>query len=104
MFPPPAVTGHNGGDPASVKKLKAGEGLWEVRKDILGWMMDGATRCIELTEKKQTAIAKELRRMLRIKSGANFSDLERLVGKLRHAAIGTPEGSRSWDHSTGSWR
>ena len=23
----------------SVKKLKTGEGLWEVRKDILGWMM-----------------------------------------------------------------
>ena len=92
VFPPPAVTGHNGGDPVSVKKLKAGEGLWEVRKDILGWMMDGATRCIELAEKKQTAIAKELRRMLRIKSGANFNDLERLVGKLRHAAIGIPEG------------
>ena len=52
VFPPPAISGHNGGDPASVKKLKAGEGLWEVRKEILGWMMDGATRCIELAEKK----------------------------------------------------
>ena len=68
VFPPPAISGHSGGDPASLKKLKAGEGLWEVRKEILGWMMDGATRCIELAEKKQRAISKEIHRLLRIKS------------------------------------
>ena len=51
VFPPPAISGHGGVDPVSLKKLKAGEGLWETRKDILGWMRDGATRCIELAEK-----------------------------------------------------
>ena len=88
----PPISGHSGVDPVSLKKLKAGEGLWEVRKDILGWMMDGATRCIELAEKKQAAILLELKRLLRIKNGVRFKDLERLVGKLRHAAIGIPEG------------
>ena len=92
VFPPPAVSGHSGGDPVSLKKLKAGEGLWETRKEILGWMLDGATRCIELAEKKQEAIPREVRRLLRIKNGVAFNDLERVVGKLRHAAIGIPEG------------
>ena len=32
---PPAMSGHNGEEPISVKKLKEGEGLWEVRKEIL---------------------------------------------------------------------
>ncbi|KAL7546138.1 hypothetical protein ACHAWF_014914 [Thalassiosira exigua] len=69
VFPPPAITGHAGEDPVSLKKLLAGEGLWEVRKEVLGWMMDGATRCIELTEKKQEAILHELRIVLRKKGG-----------------------------------
>ena len=32
VFPPPAITGHNGEDPVSLKKLDDGEGLWEVQK------------------------------------------------------------------------
>ena len=36
VFPPPATSGHSGANPVSIKKLKAREDLWEVRKDILG--------------------------------------------------------------------
>ena len=92
VFPPPAISGHNGEEPISIKKLKEGEGLWEVRKEILGWVMDGATRCIELAEKKQKAILAELKTVLRIKNGVPFKRVEKLVGKLRHAAIGIPAG------------
>ena len=92
VFPPPAISGHNGEDPISQKKLIEGEGLWEVRKEILGWVMDGATRCIELAEKKQAAILKELKTIIRMRSGVPFKRIEKLVGKLRHAAIGIPAG------------
>ena len=92
VFPPPAVTGHNGADPVSLKKLLAGEGLWEVRKEVLGWMLDGATRCIELAAKKQETILKELKVVLRMRRGVPFKRLEKLVGKLRHASIGIPAG------------
>jgi hypothetical protein len=92
VFPPPDITGHTGQDPISLKKLMEGEGLWEVRKEILGWIIDGATRCIELSEKKQKTILKELKDVLRIKSGVPFKRMEKLVGKLRHAAIGIPAG------------
>ena len=92
VFPPPAITGHSGEDPISLKKLLEGEGLWQVRKEILGWIMDGATRCIELSEKKQAAILQELKTVLRIKRGVPFKRVEKLVGKLRHASIGIPAG------------
>ena len=92
VFPPPAITGHNGAEPVSIKKLLQGEGLWEVRKELLGWVFDGATRCIELATKKQEAILKELKNVLRMKRGVPFKRIEKLVGKLRHAAIGIPGG------------
>ena len=39
-----------------------------------------------------TTVLLELRRLLRVRKGVPFKDLDRLVGKLRHAAIGIPEG------------
>ena len=64
VFPPPSVTGHNGADPVSVKKLLKGEGVRAVSKEILGWIIDGATMCIELSEKKQGAILEDLKQAL----------------------------------------
>ena len=91
-FPPPNITGHDGEDPVSMKKLLEGEGLWEVRKEILGWVFDGATRCIELAGKKQNTILRELKTILRMRRGVPFKRLEKIVGKLRHASIGIPCG------------
>ena len=52
VFPPPNVMDHNGADPVSAKKLLKGEGVWAVRKEILGWVMDSSTMCIEPSDKK----------------------------------------------------
>ena len=41
FFPPPEISGHQGEDPISQKKLKQGDGLWESTKEILGWLLDG---------------------------------------------------------------
>ena len=91
VFPPPSQTGHPGGDPISVKKLNEGEGLWDTRKEILGWVFDGAARCINLPTKKLDAIITELKHLHRLKA-VPFKRFEKLVGKLRHAAIGLPAG------------
>ena len=55
-------------------------------------MFDGGTRCIELTENCQKALLKELKQVVRVRSGVPFNRMEKLVGKLRHAAIGVPAG------------
>ena len=92
VFPPPAVTGHSGKDLVLMKKLLEGKGMCDVCKEILGWVMDGSTLCIELAEKKQAAILKELKTVLRINRNIPFKRAQKLVGKLRHAAVGIPAG------------
>ena len=44
--------------------------------------MDRATHCIEPSEKKQQAIYKELKIVVRIRRGVPFKQFEKLVGKL----------------------
>ena len=39
-FPPPELTGSRMGPPISQTKLQA-EGVWQTRKEILGWIFDG---------------------------------------------------------------
>ena len=82
VFPPPAVSGNVGDDRISKKKLLDSEGLWEVKKEILGWMMDGASRCTELAEKKRLALLAEFKCVLRMKRGVPFKRFQKVVGKL----------------------
>ena len=62
-----------------------------MRKDILGWVFNGARRCIELPTSKLDAIMAEIKAVARQKC-ILFKWFERRVGKLRHAAIGLPTG------------
>ena len=94
MFPPPQVSGHNGQDPISKKKLESGEGQRSVRKEVLGWMVGGATQCIELARDNQTAIDAELHKIVRMKKGVPFKRIENLIGKIRHAATEVPSGKK----------
>ena len=66
--------------------------MWAVRKEMLGWIIDGATMCTELSDKKQDAILENLKQALKKKRGLRFKKFEKLMGKLRHALIGIPAG------------
>ena len=66
VCPPPQESGHNGQDPISKKKLDSGKGQWEVRKEVLGWMVDGATWCIKLARETKTAIDVDLHNIVRM--------------------------------------
>ena len=60
IFPPPTVTGGTEEDPIALKKLRQGDGLWDTRKEILGWIFDGINHCIALPNDKHTHIQAEL--------------------------------------------
>ena len=81
VFPSPPSTGHNGQDPISLKKLLEGDGVWEVRKEVLGWVFDRTTRCIKLVEKKQKFVTGELKTIAQM-TGVSFKRFEKLNGKL----------------------
>ena len=55
-------------------------------------MVDGATRCIEMAQDKQSAIDTELQNIVRMKKGVPFKRIEKLIGKIRHAATAVPTG------------
>jgi len=46
IFPPDHANPAN--DSISIKKLKQGDGMWDTRKEILGWLFDGVTHCMQL--------------------------------------------------------
>jgi len=91
VFPLPSVSGLAAGDPIYEKKLLAREGLWGVRKEILGWVFDGARRVIEIPSKNIDDIIAEVKDILRHRT-IPFKRFQKVVGRLRHAAIGLPAG------------
>jgi len=91
VFPPPEPTEDQEDEPISVKKLKQGDGLWSTKKEILGWLFDGSTRCINLPADKVEKILKSLKKLTR-QSTIRIGDLEKINGKLMHATIGIPNG------------
>jgi len=91
IFPPPAITGHAGGDPISEKKLKLGDGTWAIQKEILGWMFDGLNRTMRLPPEKVIKVTTTITSITR-SHFIQYKALERLHGQLQHAAIGIPTG------------
>ena len=91
VFPPPEVTGHAGEEPISMKKLREGDGLWAVQKELLGWAFDGISRCIELPTSKVESLLTDLHTTSRSKT-VPYKAFEKLRGRLRHACIGISAG------------
>ena len=91
IFPPVTVTGHDGEDPISEKKLNQGEGVWDTRKEILGWICDGVARTIELPPPKVEKLVTRITTILRHKH-CTPSELQSLLGSLQHATLGIPSG------------
>jgi hypothetical protein len=86
IFPPPEVSGHLGGkDPISRKKLEKGDARFDVEKEILGFMINGAERTVRLSETKAQSIANDITRLLR-KSKVPLKRFRSLLGRLQHAA------------------
>ncbi len=91
VFPPPELTEDQDDKPISVKKLKQGDGLWSTKKEILGGLFDGSTRCINLLVDKVEKILKSLKELTN-QTMIQIGDLEKINGKLMHATIGIPNG------------
>ncbi len=91
IFPPPEVTGHNGGDPISEKKLDKLEGLFDPVKEILGWILDGTHYTIQLPPDKVQKIITTIK-SLKNKHFIKAKEFQKLAGTLNHAATGIPGG------------
>lgn len=72
----------------SIAKLEK-EGRWDPVKEILGWIFDGVARTMRLPNEKLTKIVAAIKQHLRAHH-IEHKELERLNGKLRHAAMAMP--------------
>eukprot|EP00957_Ditylum_brightwellii_P003634 274811-Ditylum_brightwellii.AAC.2 len=91
VFPPTNVTGHNGQDPISEKKLDNGDGLWEYIKKVLGWELNGKAKTIHLLQKKALKTFTSLKVIAR-KTQITLHTFQVICGKLQHAAFGISGG------------
>jgi hypothetical protein len=92
VFPPPDVSGHNGHDPISQPKLLKGEGLWEYKKEVLGWVLDGKNFTLQLPPQKCEKIRKLIKHIINLKR-VSLNKFQKLAGKLQHASFGIPGGT-----------
>lgn len=90
VFPPPEVTGHDGFDPVSEKKIGEGEGTWEHTKEILGWIMDGANFTVHLPPKKCEKILETIAVMIR-KEGVTLAGGKGLLSPLYRVLQKAPQ-------------
>ncbi len=91
IFPPPSVSGHNGEDPVSYKKLLNGDGFWSYEKEILGWIFNGKDFTLRLPQEKLEKISERLIEAMDATTMPK-KNYEKLMGKLNHATIGIPNG------------
>jgi hypothetical protein len=90
---PPVPGDDKSDDPISYKKLVLeGEGLWDTRKELLGWIFDGINRTLELPAQKVELLHSKIQQILRA-GHCERKEFESLVGKFTHAAMGIPGGS-----------
>ena len=91
IFPPPAVTGHNSFDPIAEAKLRKGERLWDITKEVMGWEFDGQEGTIQLPLLKCKKFCTLLRKLLK-KKRIKLNEFQKIAGKWQHSDFGLPGG------------
>jgi hypothetical protein len=95
VFPPPGVTGHEGGkDSVSIKKCLKGDARFETDKVMLGFRLQGGprrNRLVGLPEDKAVRYRDAIQEALdRPRNFISFNAFEQLHGKLQHASVALP--------------
>jgi hypothetical protein len=86
LFQPQKRSGHVGGkDPVSQKKLEKGDATFEIEKEILGFLINGAKCTVRPSSTKAQAIADKISKVLR-KPHVPLKRFRSLLGKLQHAS------------------
>jgi hypothetical protein len=88
VFQPPILSGSEMAHPVSEKKLFK-DGIWDTRREILGWLFDGMARTIELPHHKCTELLLELKTVRRLPK-LDVKRFQKLHRHLQFATIAIP--------------
>jgi hypothetical protein len=90
LYPPPDRSGHvDGKDPISLRKLEASNAQWAQSKESLGFVFDGQSCTVHLTQRKALGITEAITRLLK-KMQDQVPKFRSVVGKMRHVATILP--------------
>jgi hypothetical protein len=95
LFPSPGITNHvNGRDSISIKKLLALDGLFDILKTILGFLLDGRCGChrtVGIPPEKADSYVNAIREALDNPCHyISYSSFQKLHGKLVHTSAAMP--------------
>ncbi len=86
IFPETTTTNHAAGkEPILESKLAKGDGNFDTKKLMIGFVFDGIKRTVQLSAEKARLYIREAHTMLRRKA-IPLKSLQTTIGKLRHAA------------------
>lgn len=77
-------------EPASEKKLAQGDGLWETRKLVLGWILDTVAMTIELPAHRRDRLRQLLAAIPPTQRRLSVRTWQQILGELRSMAIAIP--------------
>lgn len=77
-------------EPASVKKLKKGDGSWTTRKVVLGWLLDTVEKTISLPPHRVDRLKQILSSIHPSQKRISVKNWHRLLGELRSMVAGIP--------------
>ena len=80
-----ATAPHPKKDPISRKKLEKGDACFDIEKEILGFLINGADRTVRLSEQKAKSITDDISKILK-KSHIPLKRFRSILGRLQHAA------------------
>jgi hypothetical protein len=77
-------------EPTSVKKLLKGDGYWETRKTLLGWILDSLAYTIELPPRRLRRLLAILEELPRSKRRIATKRWQQILGELRSMVLAVP--------------
>ena len=89
VFARPEEDQPNRKEAISEKKLNKGDGGWNQRKEVLGWILDTSNGTLELTDRRKARIA-DIFEDLRHKRRVSIKKWQRVLGELRFMGAAIP--------------
>jgi hypothetical protein len=77
-------------EPASIKKLKTGDGAWTTKKVILGWQVDTVSKTLALPPHRYARLHEILDDLPRTKHRVSLRKWQQHIGELRSMALALP--------------
>ena len=85
----PLITEKHRNEAISLKKLLKGDGSWNTRKLILGWIIDTIRQTIELPPHRKESLAQIFEELSQVKR-VNYKKWRSYLGRLRFVSVAIP--------------